>query len=81
MNLDFPWTGESLVQRVGRVRPYLGDNTRVIRVIYILARDTIEERVMAKVIEKMGYFTKIYDESEQLKLTGIFNQKVLRGLV
>jgi len=71
VNLDLPWSPDRLQQRVGRLRPHLGGKQRTIRVINILARDTIEERVIEVIHRKIGYFSSFFGE-DVIDLTGIF---------
>jgi len=71
INLDLPWNPERLRQRVGRLRPHLGGENRHIRVINILAEDTIEERIVRQIQKKIGYFEMLFKE-ETLDLTGVF---------
>lgn len=80
INLDLPWNPARLQQRVGRLRPYLGGADRLIRVVTILARDTIEERVVEKVVEKVGLFSKVWGESS-VDLTGVFTKGNLETML
>ena len=76
VNLDLPWNPERIRQRVGRLRPHLGGGDRLIKVINVLARDTIEERVVNKIRKKLGYFANLFDEQQE-DLTGVFEAKGL----
>lgn len=81
INLDLPWSYSRLKQRVGRLRPYMGGKNRKIRVLSIMARNTIEERVVRKVIKKLGYFYKIFEEEETIDVTGVFSNASLEKLL
>jgi SNF2 family DNA or RNA helicase len=49
LNADFPWTQAQLEQRVGRARR-MGTGVERVRVLNLLARDTVEERVLARLL-------------------------------
>ena len=72
VNLDLPWNSERLRQRVGRLRPSLGGSKRKIRVINLLARGTIEERVVEVILRKVGNFSTFFNEP-QIDLTGVLD--------
>lgn len=80
VNLDIPWNPERLRQRVGRLRPHLGGENRHIRVINILAKATIEERVISVVQEKIGDFKRIFNE-DNVDWTGTFDTDFLATLL
>lgn len=80
INLDIPWNPERLRQRIGRLRPHLGGEARHIRVLNIFASDTIEERVIQKVHEKLKYFALLFSEEVE-NITGLFDSKELVKLL
>ena len=81
INLDLPWSADRLRQRVGRLRPHLGGKDRHLKIINILARSTIEERVVERIQEKVGRFSDFFSE-EQLDLTGVLdNPKTLERML
>ena len=80
INVDLPWSAERLYQRVGRVRPYQGGETRHIRVLNVLARDTIEERVIQRIQEKVGYVSRFFLDNPQ-DLTGVFQTEKLMEIL
>lgn len=81
INLDLPWNPDRLRQRVGRVRPHLGGSQRRITVINIFARDTVEERVIMKINEKLGHFHHFFNTEKKVDLTGVFAPRELDKLL
>ena len=80
VNMDLPWNPTALIQRIGRVRPYLGGSERWIRVITILARNTVEERVVEKITDKIGLFSKVWGDPG-IELEGVFDHGSLETLL
>lgn len=80
VNLDLPWNPKHYTQRVGRVRPYLGGEDRLIRAVTILSRGTIEEAMYEKVQEKLGLFGLIWGD-HGVDLDEVFSQESLREML
>lgn len=59
INADWPWLPKSLKQRAGRARR-LDSDPRPIRIVSLLARDTFEERVVARVLKRVDLFEDIF---------------------
>jgi len=80
VNLDLAWNPERLRQRVGRLRPHLGGSARHIRVINILAKNTIEQRVVDVIQKKIGNFARLF-EGETVDFMGVFEKSFLATLL
>src|SRR3972149_220258 len=80
VNLDLPYNAERLKQRIGRVRPYLGGEGRRILVVNILARNTIEEKVIEKIQYKVNLFSKLFGQ-DQIDLGDMFKPEELIKLL
>jgi len=79
VNLDLPWSPARIEQRIGRVRPYLGGKERVVTVVNILARDTIEERVVTAIRKKLGDISRLFQGKLDPTVEAVFDPKILVG--
>lgn len=80
VNLDLPWNWARYWQRVGRVRPSLGGKGRLIRVVTILSKGTIEERMYETVTKKLGLFGRVWGD-HGVDLTEVFNKATLKEML
>lgn len=60
INMDLPWNPAKFTQRVGRLRR-LNSRHACVRVINIIADDTVDERVIEVVYKKNRLFTSVFD--------------------
>lgn len=64
VNLDLPWNPASLKQRLGRIRR-IGSEASVIRMVNMIATDTVEDRLIARAIYgKRLLFESLFDQDE-----------------
>jgi len=77
VNLDLPWSPARIQQRVGRVRPYLGGKERTVSIINILARGTIEEKVVRRVRRKLGDISRLFHGQIDPAVEAIFEPEEL----
>lgn len=60
INLDIPWNPAKWIQRVGRLRR-IGSKHASVRVINVIARDTVDDLVIERVYQKLGVFNAIFE--------------------
>jgi SNF2 family DNA or RNA helicase len=60
VNLDIPWNPAKWIQRVGRLRR-IGSKHTSVRVINVIARETVDDLVIERVYEKLGVFNAIFE--------------------
>lgn len=65
VNLDLPWNPMQLEQRIGRVQR-LGQKRRAVSIVNAVLRDTIEERVLEILETKLGIFSGLLGDTEQI---------------
>lgn len=76
INVDQPWNPAVLEQRIGRI--YRIGQKRNIQVINLVARDTIEERMLSTLKFKSGLFQGILDNGEDtIFLEGTKLEKIM----
>jgi superfamily II DNA or RNA helicase len=83
INLEVPWNPAVLEQRVARVHRM--GQSRPVRVVHLVARDTIEERVLRSIERKTALFTGLFagdaDEVDFAALGTPTFLDTVRGLV
>ena len=57
VNYDLPWNPMEVEQRIGRL-DRIGQESPVIRIVNLWTLDTIEERILRKLYERIGIFEK-----------------------
>jgi predicted nucleic acid-binding Zn finger protein len=60
INFDIPWNPAKLNQRIGRVSR-IGQRSRHVHVVNLVARDSIEERILSGIQLKTDVFTGVFD--------------------
>lgn len=86
VNYDLPWNPMLLEQRIGRVQR-LGQKARHVVVHNLVLRDTIEDHVVRRLMEKLELFTQAIGEMEELlELCGYDDEghsleQVIMGLI
>lgn len=60
VNLDIPWNPAKWIQRVGRLRR-IGSKHASVRVINVIAKDTVDDLVIERVYQKLGVFNAIFE--------------------
>ena len=55
VNYDLPWNPMRVEQRIGRLDRY-GQRANVIHIFNFSVADTIEERILARLYERIGIF-------------------------
>ena len=61
VNLDLPWNPAKLHQRCGRIIR-MSSKHKAVRIVSILARDSIEERILEVLSQKGNLFESIFDD-------------------
>jgi len=74
INLDLPWNPASIKQRLGRLHR-LGSEHSSIRMINLVMKDTIEERIVEVLYEKGKLFEKMFDNDEDVKIHNLLDMK------
>lgn len=69
VNMDLPDNPARLKQRCGRIRR-LSSKHESVRVVNILARDTIEEKTVGRIFKKMELFTEFFNEDNPDLVSG-----------
>lgn len=72
VNLDLPYSPARLQQRVGRLRAHLGGRDRHVSVLNILARSTIEAKIIALLKEKLNHISQFF-RAQADDFTGCFD--------
>ena len=67
INYDLPWNPMEIEQRIGRI-DRIGQNEDVIKVINFYSSETIDEKIMNKVLERIGLFKNAIGEMEPIVL-------------
>ncbi len=84
INFELPWNPAKVNQRIGRVNR-IGQTSKCINVINLVARDSIEERIMAGIKLKEDLFQGVFDGGDdEVLLSRQKKQEMLeqlRGLV
>lgn len=65
MNYDLPWNPMRVEQRIGRVDRY-GQTHNSIRIYSFIINDTIEERILQRLYERIGVFEESIGELEPI---------------
>lgn len=79
INADLPWNAAKLKQRIGRIRR-LGSKHDSIRVINLVIRNTIEERVIRILKDKEKIFNSIFTDDGSERIGDIKKQLGKKGL-
>jgi SNF2 family DNA or RNA helicase len=69
LDLDLPWNPSRIIQRAGRARR-MGSEYEVVRLINILARDTVEERVVERILGRQS-MSEIVVGAEESDVVGV----------
>jgi SNF2 family DNA or RNA helicase len=70
INLEVPWNPAVLEQRIGRVHRMGQD--RPVRVVHLVTRNSIEERVQAVIEQKRALFTGLFDgETDEVSFAAL----------
>jgi len=84
INFELPWNPAKVNQRIGRVNR-IGQTSKCINVINLVARDSIEERIMAGIRLKEDLFQGVFDGGDdEVLLSRQKRQEMvdqLRGLI
>jgi hypothetical protein len=76
VNLELPWNPAVLEQRIARVHR-MGQN-KAVRVINLVTRGTIEERVLRTIEQKQNLFAGVFDgDEDEIAFTGVSRSKFL----
>ncbi len=79
LNLELPWNPAVLEQRIARV--YRMGQSRPVRVINFVTRNTIEERVLRAIDSKMALFAGVFDgESDEVNFAALGQPTFLGGV-
>jgi len=65
VNLDLPWNPMRLEQRIGRIQR-LGQRRRKVTVVNMVLADSVEDRVLEVITEKLRIFEQVIGETEQI---------------
>ncbi|MCL2283699.1 MAG: SNF2-related protein [Fibromonadales bacterium] len=71
INYDLPWNPMRLEQRIGRI-DRIGQKSKKIHILNFICKDTIEDRVLERIYERMGIFRASIGE-----LDDILGQEIL----
>lgn len=79
VNLEVPWNPAVLEQRIARVHR-MGQN-RPVRVVNLVTRGTIEERVLRTLEQKQGLFDGLFDgEDDEVAFTQVASGALLKSI-
>ncbi len=80
INFELPWNPAKLHQRIGRVNR-IGQQAQSINVINLIAKDSIEERIMAGIKLKGDLFNGVFDDGQdEVLLTQKSKQEMVEQL-
>lgn len=65
VNLDLPWNPMQIEQRIGRVQR-IGQRRRAVSIVNIVLKDTVEDRVLQVLDEKLRIFSSMIGDTEQI---------------
>jgi len=65
INLDLPWNPMKVEQRIGRIQR-LGQRRRKVTVVNMVIADTVEDRVMQIMRDKLELFQNVIGDTEQI---------------
>lgn len=65
INYDLPWNPMEVEQRIGRI-DRIGQKEEVIRILNFFSRETIDEEIMVKVLERIGLFKNAIGDMEPI---------------
>ena len=65
VNYDLPWNPMRIEQRIGRLDRY-GQQAKVIHIVNFSVRDTIEERILERLYERIGIFKAAIGDLESI---------------
>jgi SNF2 family DNA or RNA helicase len=65
INYDLPWNPMVVEQRIGRV-DRVGQESKIVNVYSLVARDTIEERIYQRLLERINVFKESLGDLEEI---------------
>ncbi len=77
VNYDLPWNPMKVEQRIGRI-DRLGQQAERISIVNLFVEDTIEDRILERLYDRIGIFKETIGDLEQI--LGEVSQELLEGL-